>query len=669
MNLNNNFNTSNNNISNNNHYNLCSNKNGNNSLRKNFYQNNTTFCFSPANHNEKDPMFSTQQQQQNISSMLLTPLNFDNIDSDEYLPFQTLTPTLPKDCLTQMGNHDDLVYKNSFDHYNLYVDDKENKNNNFTIFSNKNSKSTNVIESETLNNKEKEPPNGFFVYGTDLKNFFKGFQPVNNTINIANTDSILDFQPLVMEDNKNVHQTFLNLDFHEQNNIIERAPKIKKKNINFSFLNLSKDLYFKNQNGLLTKSHNPIIKELKNRNQNNKYSMDQQLNLLKKYFLNQLEIYQNENFSQAKKEKEIKIILIMEELQKIKKWYNKNFHSINQAKNKYLNGVMNSPTPLEHLLQEKGGNSKIEEKIDNLFLLLNQATKKQIISILPYEMITEKKENEKQKENENENENFTHNGNDKEYSHNNESDHDYDYSNEYGKNQNTLLDIFEFGLGCKLKVEKILITRKCIDNHLNNNILNRKRTRSKLCREKNQQYLKSYKILTNNDNKLKSNLKNKRKHKKKIEKSNIINPESKIQKNEQKKMKKRCPNGELNHKKMGKKYEKKKLNKKEKEKEKEKIRNVFKLQNEQENNHKLKLKRRRRSKRLRTTDFARGVLEEWFQQYNQTKEGPYPKKSTRLLLAEKTQTPELQVQRWFGQRRRREKLKFINNQIPKPHWL
>ncbi|KAJ6235843.1 hypothetical protein M0813_28403 [Anaeramoeba flamelloides] len=684
MNMNNNLNNNNSDNKTNNNNNISGNNNGNNSLGGTFYHNNTTFCFSPVDFNEKDPVFSThqQQRQQNISSTIQTPINFDNINSDEYLPFQSLTRTLSMEALSQMGNHDDLGYKNIFDQFNLLVDDKENENNNFIKFPNKNNKITSVMESESLNNQEKEPPNLFFN-DSDLSNFLKGKEPVNNTINIANTDSILDFQPLVMEDNKNVHNTFLNLDFHEQNNIIDNSPKIKKKNINFSFLNLSKDLSFNNRNELITMTNNPIIKELKNSNQNNKYSMDQQFNLLKKKLLKQLEVYQNENVSQIKNEKEIKIILIIEELQKIKKEYKKKIHSINQAKNNYLNGVMNSSTPLEDLLQEKGGISKIEEKFDNLFLLLNQQMKKKINSILPNEMRTDKKEKEKEQEqeqekqkenvnenenaNENENENFNHNQND--------NDHYHDSDVEYGKNQNKLSDSSEFGSRSKQKFNKehLYITRKNSDGHLNNNILNRKRTRSKLYPEKNNQYLNPYNILINNDNKLKSkiksNLKNKQKHKKKIKKSNKYKLETKSKKRHHKKMKKRYPDVEFNHKKRKKKLYKKKLNEKNEKKEKKKIKNKFKLQNEQENNHKLKLKRRRRSKRLRTTDFAKEIFEEWFQQHYQTKEGPYPEKETRLLLAEKTQIPELQVQRWFGQRRRMEKAKFKNNEIPKPHWL
>ncbi|KAJ6240019.1 hypothetical protein M0813_24672 [Anaeramoeba flamelloides] len=82
----------------------------------------------------------------------------------------------------------------------------------------------------------------------------------------------------------------------------------------------------------------------------------------------------------------------------------------------------------------------------------------------------------------------------------------------------------------------------------------------------------------------------------------------------------------------------------------------------------LKIKRRR-SKRKNTTEDAKEILESWFNEHYNEKQGPYPNKYTRNILATKTNTPELQVQRWFGQRRRIEKERWENGEIPKPNWI
>ncbi|KAJ6255248.1 hypothetical protein M0813_11607 [Anaeramoeba flamelloides] len=82
----------------------------------------------------------------------------------------------------------------------------------------------------------------------------------------------------------------------------------------------------------------------------------------------------------------------------------------------------------------------------------------------------------------------------------------------------------------------------------------------------------------------------------------------------------------------------------------------------------LKIKRTRR-KRKNTTEDAKEILESWFNEHYNEKQGPYPNKYTRNILAKKTNTPELQVQRWFGQRRRIEKERWENGEIPKPNWI
>ncbi|KAJ3424803.1 hypothetical protein M0812_27229 [Anaeramoeba flamelloides] len=69
-------------------------------------------------------------------------------------------------------------------------------------------------------------------------------------------------------------------------------------------------------------------------------------------------------------------------------------------------------------------------------------------------------------------------------------------------------------------------------------------------------------------------------------------------------------------------------------------------------------KKKKRSKRLKTGQFAKSYFEKWFLENFNTERGPYPDRHTRLVMSQKTGIPELQVQRWFGQRRRLEKMKW-----------
>ncbi|KAJ6249332.1 tgfb-induced factor homeobox 2-like [Anaeramoeba flamelloides] len=68
-------------------------------------------------------------------------------------------------------------------------------------------------------------------------------------------------------------------------------------------------------------------------------------------------------------------------------------------------------------------------------------------------------------------------------------------------------------------------------------------------------------------------------------------------------------------------------------------------------------KKKKRSKRLKTGQFAKSYFEKWFLENFNTERGPYPDRHTRLVMSQKTGIPELQVQRWFGQRRRLAKMK------------
>ncbi|KAJ3444946.1 homeobox protein transcription factor [Anaeramoeba flamelloides] len=82
----------------------------------------------------------------------------------------------------------------------------------------------------------------------------------------------------------------------------------------------------------------------------------------------------------------------------------------------------------------------------------------------------------------------------------------------------------------------------------------------------------------------------------------------------------------------------------------------------------LKIKRKR-NKKLNITENTKEILENWFLRHYYDQQGPYPNRISRSILATKTNTPELQVQRWFGQRRRIEKKRWQNGEIQKPIWI
>ncbi|KAJ3429299.1 pre-b-cell leukemia transcription factor [Anaeramoeba flamelloides] len=82
-----------------------------------------------------------------------------------------------------------------------------------------------------------------------------------------------------------------------------------------------------------------------------------------------------------------------------------------------------------------------------------------------------------------------------------------------------------------------------------------------------------------------------------------------------------------------------------------------------------KKKRKTRSQRLYTSDFGKKILEKWFYKNQSNSSGPYPSKKQRKLLSRKANIPPLQVQRWFGQRRRLERIKWENGITAKPSWI
>ncbi|KAJ6244838.1 tgfb-induced factor homeobox 2-like [Anaeramoeba flamelloides] len=83
----------------------------------------------------------------------------------------------------------------------------------------------------------------------------------------------------------------------------------------------------------------------------------------------------------------------------------------------------------------------------------------------------------------------------------------------------------------------------------------------------------------------------------------------------------------------------------------------------------LKRKRKPRSQRLYTSRYGKRVLERWFLRHLNDKGGPYPTKRQRKTLSRRADIPQLQVQRWFGQRRRVQRIRWENEEAPKPNWI
>ncbi|KAJ3437301.1 homeobox protein meis1 [Anaeramoeba flamelloides] len=83
----------------------------------------------------------------------------------------------------------------------------------------------------------------------------------------------------------------------------------------------------------------------------------------------------------------------------------------------------------------------------------------------------------------------------------------------------------------------------------------------------------------------------------------------------------------------------------------------------------LKKKRKKRQQRLNTPKHAKSIFEKWFLEHLDDPQGPYMDKETRTQLSQITSIPELQVQRWFGQRRRSQRLRWLKGEAPKPNWI
>ncbi|KAJ6242599.1 homeobox protein meis3-related [Anaeramoeba flamelloides] len=83
----------------------------------------------------------------------------------------------------------------------------------------------------------------------------------------------------------------------------------------------------------------------------------------------------------------------------------------------------------------------------------------------------------------------------------------------------------------------------------------------------------------------------------------------------------------------------------------------------------LKKQRKSRSERVLTSEDAKSLFETWFLDHINDESGPYPNKETRKWMTEKTGIPHLQIQRWFGQRRRLQIMHWKNGQADKPNWI
>ncbi|KAJ3438953.1 hypothetical protein M0812_14968 [Anaeramoeba flamelloides] len=83
----------------------------------------------------------------------------------------------------------------------------------------------------------------------------------------------------------------------------------------------------------------------------------------------------------------------------------------------------------------------------------------------------------------------------------------------------------------------------------------------------------------------------------------------------------------------------------------------------------IKRKKPTRSSRLKTSEYGKKLFESWFKKHLNKPEGPYPDKNTRKMMSEKTGIPELQVTRWFGQRRRLQRMLCEKNNFTKPYWI
>ncbi|KAJ3447611.1 homeobox protein hhex [Anaeramoeba flamelloides] len=325
----------------------------------------------------------------------------------------------------------------------------------------------------------------------------------------------------------------------------------------------------------------------------------------------------------------------------LKEQYEFELNELNQAKKRYMKQMVNMSTPVEDVIKNKGGIEKIQEKFDKSFSQLNQTFKNELNQI---KKETLKKKTSKSKLS---NSNITEN----EY-----SSKDHFQISRRKRNYPKQLNSQPTNYKIKKSNLKIIQTKSEIINDSKQEKKIIPKTRSQLqsrSKSRSRSPLQSafeYETQTNERSQtqlyntpkdLRNKKQTKKKSRKKRKKKSKPHRRSKKKSSNLKKPKlKRHHNG------------------------KDKNNSLIKPKSS-----KLMLKRRRRCKRLRTTELAKNIFEKWFQDHYNDEGGPYPSKEIRLVLAEKSQIPELQVQRWFGQRRRIEKDKFKNSEIGKPKWV
>ncbi|KAJ6231149.1 hypothetical protein M0813_06249 [Anaeramoeba flamelloides] len=319
--------------------------------------------------------------------------------------------------------------------------------------------------------------------------------------------------------------------------------------------------------------------------------------------------------------------------------YKNDWEMINQSKKCYLNHIFNMSTPFEDILQEKGGIEKIKERFEQFYRILDKETQNNLNQYL--KECSEKNNCHSKPEREKRN------------------------------------NVDKFGLRKRL----YQIDNDDLDNYNNDNNFQLNNNLKEKEKEKENENEKEQEQEQERG-------KEKEKNTKKKNKVNSFNlnsdPDPDPDPDSDSDSDSDSDPGSDSDLDSDIDYNNKKKSNKTQEKTKKETKNLVNVSDEEGNliknksleiyydefnKLKIKLKRRRRNKRYKTTNLAKEIFEKWFQEHYNDKGGPYPDKSTREILAEKSQIPELQVQRWFGQRRRIEKDKFKNGEINKPQWI
>ncbi|KAJ3425892.1 protein son [Anaeramoeba flamelloides] len=470
------------------------------------------------------------------------------------------------------------------------------------------------VSQEQINFKEIELNPIIFepIDTTDL--FFNdknNFDLKNNSNNYQNK---IDFgiEPIFSKNSTQSQTITQNLNPNQNTIYFQTEIEIKKdKDPKSQFIpNLIKNFSFNNQNELVSmENYSPLTNSFEKK-------------LIKPEFDQIMEL--------CDEKRKTKIVLLREQ-------YESELNELNQAKNRYMIQMTDISTPVGDVLKNKGGIEKIQEKFNQSFLQLNQKFKDELNQI--------------------KNETF-----EKEISKSRLFD------SKIIKNEHLYKDNFQIPKR-KRNYPKQL-NRKPTNYKIKKSNIRIIQTKPEIIYDSKQQKQSIPKYLSQPQSRSRSpsqskfdyetqtNLRSKRQLDN--EQKDLVNKRQTKKKSRKKRTSK--SKSHLRSKKKSKNLNKSKL----KKHHNEKVKNNSSIKPK---SSKLMLKRRRRCKRLRTTDFAKKIFEEWFQDHYNDEGGAYPSKEIRFILAEKSQTPELQVQRWFGQRRRIEKDKFKNSEIGKPKWV